>query len=385
MEGPSSQGRAARASIDLGAQLAAIARPRLVGSPAAAEVAAHIRRTLAECGYDLSEYQFQFNPWPARLGVSLAGAGYLISSVWAGASLVAGNGYGALAVLLASLVVMAVAVWSRPLLESAGWALQPGSNLLATPPGTRPSYLVVAHRDSKSQPVPLLLRGPAIALAILSWLWLFLLALFATTQPVPRTLVLSVTAIAAVSAFVLGCCWVANRSPGALDNASGVAVLLGIAQQQRAAGDVAFLVTDAEELGLAGARAVADRLPAVSGAINLDGIDDTGSFHVIERFGWPWRRGGAPELGDSLLRAGQQLELPVRRRDGPFGILLDHMPIADAGIPALTVMKGNARSLRRVHRPADDLDHLDGRGASTAVELVGRALALLRAQEPTGD
>jgi hypothetical protein len=31
----------------------------------------------------------------------------------------------------------------------------------------RPRYIVMAHRDSKSQPVPLAFRGPAIVLGVL--------------------------------------------------------------------------------------------------------------------------------------------------------------------------------------------------------------------------
>jgi hypothetical protein len=38
------------------------------------------------------------------------------------------------------------------------------------------------------------------------------------------------------------------------------------------------------------------------------------------------------------------------------------------------------KSLRRVHRPADDLDHLRGDGIRKAIELVCGALDRLRAQ-----
>jgi len=208
------------------------------------------------------------------------------------------------------------------------------------------------------------------------------LALFSTIQTVSRGLVLGAALSAGLSALVLAFCWVENNSPGALDNASGVAALLGLAHQQRGAGDVALLVTDAEELGLAGARAIAQDLPSVIGAINLDGIDDVGHFLVVERFGWPRRRGQAAHLAAALLRAGQDLKLDLRRRDAPFGIMLDHMPIVDGGTPALSLMRGGVESLRRVHRPADNLAHLRGGGVASAIELVGRALDLLRAQEP---
>jgi hypothetical protein len=364
-------------------QLNAVARPRLVGSEGAARVTAHVRATLAAAGYDVREVPFRFNPWPGRLGVSLLGGIYLVAAIWTGALLSAGDGYGALAVTMAALLVAigAIAV-GKPLLDRAPRAQRDGLNLLAMPRTGRAKYLVAAHRDSKSQPVPLGVRGPAIAAALLSWALLLVLAVLSIAQPVARLLAVLAAAVGAAAALVLVFCWVGNSSPGALDNASGLVTLLGIAYAQRSAGDVGLLVTDAEELGLAGARAVAGKLPPLIGAINLDGIDDTGTFFLMERFGWPRKRGTAPHLAAALLRAGSGLKLDVRRRDTPFGILLDHMPIVNGGTPALTVMRGGVQSLRRVHRPADDLAHLHGHGIAPAIALVNRALDELRAQEP---
>jgi hypothetical protein len=65
----------------------------------------------------------------------------------------------------------------------------------------------------------------------------------------------------------------------------------------------------------------------------------------------------------------------------PFGILLDHNPIVEAGTPALTLLRGSIRSLRRVHRPIDDLTRLTGEGVRQAVELGCAALFLLRSRE----
>ena len=371
--------------FDVGEQLEALARPRLVGTEGAAQVTEHIRATLARSGYDVRSLGFRFNPWPGRLGVSLLGTLHLLASLWAGSLLVAGSGRGALGVLLAALLLAGgAATVGRRLLDRAPRALHDGTNLLALPRG-RPKYLIVAHRDSKSQPVPLALRGPAIAAALLTWACLLVLAVVALARPVAPALAAAVAFAGAAAGLVLALCRVGNNSPGALDNASGVATLLGIAQEQHQAGDVALLVTDAEELGLAGSRAMArSGLPAVSGAINLDGIDDAGPFYLMERFGWPRTGGRAPVLVTALLRAGDDLKLDVRRRDTPFGVMLDHMPLVSAGTPALTIMRGSASSLRRVHRPGDDLASLRGQGIAPAIRLVGRALDGLRAQELPG-
>jgi hypothetical protein len=364
-------------------QLNAIARPRLTGSRGAARVTAHVQATLAASGYEVRQHAFRFNPWPGRLGVSVIGLAWLGAAPWAGGRLQAGDAYGALAVLVAFALIGALAAsLVHPLFNRIPRALRDGLNLLALPGHGRAKYLIVAHRDSKSQPVPLMLRGPAIATAIFSWLLLFALAMMSLAQPVAPALGVLAGAIGAGTGLVMALCLVGNSSPGALDNASGVVALLGIAQDQRAAGDVALLVTDAEELGLAGARAIARSLPTLIGAINLDGIDDAGTFHLMERFGWPRKRGRAPHLAAALLSAGSELRLDVRRRDAPFGIMLDHMPLVDGGTPALTIMRGGLHSLRRVHRPGDDLANLRGSGIGPTITLVGRALDLLRAREP---
>jgi hypothetical protein len=238
----------------------------------------------------------------------------------------------------------------------------------------------MAHRDTKSQPVPLAFRGPAIALGLLVWIALVIASLMHAARPLAGAIILLLGAIGVITGVVLIFCWVDNRSPGALDNASGVVAALGIADRERDAGDVAFLITDAEELGLAGARAAAGGLPPVFGVINLDGLDDEGTFYVLERFGIMKKRGLAPHLAAALLQEADARGEAADRRDLPFGIPVDHIPIVNAGIPALTVMRGSMKSMRRVHRPGDDLDHLNGDGVRKTIDLVCGALDRLRSQ-----
>jgi hypothetical protein len=212
------------------------------------------------------------------------------------------------------------------------------------------------------------------------WLALVIMGVIGRYGTVEPWFFFALGVLGLLTGTILILCWADNESPGALDNASGVAALIGIAARERDHGDVAFLITDAEELGLAGARAVARQLPPVFGVINMDGLDDEGPFYVMERFGWP-RRGIAPHLAMALLSAAAQEEIVAIRRDVPLGILLDHMPVVDAGIPAVTLLRGSVRSLGRVHRVIDDLDHLKGDGVTAAVTLGSAALRILRTQE----
>ncbi|MGH7446891.1 MAG: M28 family peptidase [Longimicrobiales bacterium] len=368
--------------FDTGAALREIATvPRLTGSEGAAEVARIIRSRFQAMGYDVEGRDFTFSPLLGRFGLSAVGVLYIGTAFTAAMFLYTDHPFGAIALLLILLVFIGLlGLFARDAIDSLPFGRRQGTNLFAMPQGGTTRYIIMAHRDTKSQPVPLAFRGPAILLGMIVWIALFVAALLHTARPLPGALILLLGSIAVVTGVVLIFCYVENRSPGALDNASGVVAALGIAAREQESGDVAFLITDAEELGLAGARAAAGGLPPVFGVINLDGLDDEGAFHVLERFGVVRKRGTAPHLAAALLQEAEALGEPAIAGTWPIGIPVDHIPIVQAGVPALTVMRGTMNSLRRVHRPDDDLDHLRGDGVRKAIDLVCGALHRLRAQ-----
>jgi len=358
-----------------------IAQPRLCGSDGAVRTTGFIRAQLHALGYDVQERGFVFSPWPGRVGISIVGGLYLIASFAAAALIYNDRPYVAISVLLVLLILAAlIAALAGPVIDALPFGRMQGSNLFATPASGRVRYIIMAHRDSKSQPVPLSFRGPAIIIGIIAWLGLFIGALAHAARDLPGSLILALGIAATIAGVILIFCYVDNQSPGALDNASGVAAAMGIAARERDAGDVALLITDAEELGLAGSRAAARNLPKVFGVINLDGLDDDGTFYVFERFGVLKKKGLAPHIAAPLLQEAEARGWAADRRDMPFGIPVDHIPVVKAGTPALTLMRGSIASLRRVHRPGDDLDHLRGDGVVQAVDLVCGALARMREQ-----
>jgi len=362
--------------------LAAIAVPRRSGTAAHAYAAEQVRERMTALGYVCAPLPFAFSDWVGRFGVAAAAVIFGAGAVGGGWLLLGGDPALALVALLLGLIAgIAIAIFWTRLLHRLSWGRRTGENLLFHRPDVRPRYIVMAHLDTKSQLLPLAVRGPAVIAGVLSWLALAAAAAAAIAAGPIGGIVPIATAVAGAASVGLALSYAGNRSPGALDNASGVAAAVGIAANQAHAGDAAFLITDAEELGLAGARAAAGRLPPVHGVINLDGLDDDGTFYILERFGRP-RRGLAPHLAVALLEAAAIRQWPARRRDVPFGLMLDHMPLVDAGVPALSVLRGEWRSLARVHRPTDDLARLTGAGVIAAVDLVCDALDRLRANEP---
>ena len=367
--------------IDVTEMLRAIAKPRLTGTRGAAHVTRLIRLRFRKLGYDVREDAFTFNPWPGRFAITAVGVLYAAGVFLAAAFLYTNHPYVAIALLLVlGALVGGLVAFSGRAIDRLKWGRREAINLFATAGKTRPRFIVMAHRDSKSQPVPLAFRGPAILVAAIVWLLLLIAAGLHAARPLSSSLIVWLGTLGVLAGVVLIFCWVDNRSPGALDNASGVAAALGIAARERAAGDVAFLITDAEELGLAGARAAARGLPTVIGVINLDGLDDEGTFYVLERFGVLRKRGTAPHLAAALLEEAAARGEAIERRDLPAGIPVDHIPIVQGGIPALTLMRGTLASLRRVHLPSDSLANLRGDGVQRAIELVSGALRRLREQ-----
>jgi hypothetical protein len=138
--------------------------------------------------------------------------------------------------------------------------------------------------------------------------------------------------------------------------------VLGAAALLPSDAPVGVLITDAEELGLAGARAwCASRSPAI--ALNCDGVDDDGELTLM----WTRPRSRRVEQAFGALRV-----IPLVP-----GVLVDSLAFSDAGWEAVTLSRGTLRTLRRIHTPHDSLDHLRGDGiAGAARALASAALTL---------
>lgn len=349
-----------------------LARPRLTGSPACAATRRAVREELEGLGYHVRSLPFTYSAWPGLHGVSALGLLAFVATGAAGFLLAAGRWDAALPVLAAAFATAAAALAATgTAITKLPFLRRSGENLLAAS-GAEPGVLLVAHLDSKSQGVPTLLRTAAAAAALAGW---FALVVVAVVGGAAAATVMLAAAPGLLGGAGLALARIGDRSPGALDNATGLAAMLELASRLRHRNDIAFLVTDAEELGLAGARAAATL--STGAVINLDGLDDDGVFLVLDRHDL-LRRRRAPTLAAAVLDAAAALGETVRYRPLPPGLLCDHLPFANAGTPAITIMRGRLRSLLRVHRPGDHAGRLSGEGAARAVVLVETAIRRLR-------
>jgi hypothetical protein len=275
---------------------------------------------------------------------------------------------GSIAMIMGSRWMLKRGVLSAPLMR------QRGTNLVATKIAD-PEVWLCAHLDTKSQLIPTFLRTAAIITQGIGFAMTFVLATALAFGAQFAAVLWAVAALVTLTgaAFVVSCV-VGSRSPGALDNASGVVTVIEAARHLRDDAKVGVLITDAEELGLAGARAWSHAVRATH-VLNCDGVDDGGMIHVMHTSARPDR------LLRAAVHASQTTGIPVQTGRLAFGILTDSVAFADAGVSTVTFSRGTVRSLFRVHSKRDDLGHLRGTGIpDTATIMATTARELLRSE-----
>ena len=283
---------------DYGVLFTELAVPRLVGTPNHQKVRAALIRELEARGFTVARHAFTIRPARALIGT--------------------------------------------PRLVS-------GINLIAQRSG-RPSVWLVAHYDSKGQPISMWVRLAGFTLLALGAL-LFLLNW------------IGAVATLGVGLAIVSQNRVNDNSPGALDNASAVITVLMVIDQLPRDAAVGIVFPDAEEYGLAGARALAAERAELfqdSAIINLDGIDDIGGITAFAHRPGP--------IGDAVVRA---LEAS-RWRWVP--VVVDGIALARVAREAVTILKGNIKSMEAVHTPHDTTARLRLDGAAQVAAGLARVL-----------
>ena len=343
------------------ARLGAVSRA--TGSREIADARQYCTGVLAGLGFAVAEHPFEFSAFAGRWAASVAGL--LIPT-------------------LATLVVLARATQSRALWLLAGvvvfalWLLiarwSSGRGVLAAPVqrqhgvnleavrGSEPRVWLVAHLDSKWQPVPMIARvGGVLTLGVS--LIALAIATFVLPPAVPWLLGLTWLGATPLLLSVVGA-----RNHGTLDNASGVAAVLTAAALIESSRALGVLITDAEELALAGARAwTAEGRTRPTVAINCDTVDDDGSLVLMYTGSRP------ASLVSALEAAASSSGEAVRVLPLIPGILTDSIALAARGWQTLTLSRGTLRTLQRIHTARDTLATMSGEGIDGAARVLARA------------
>lgn len=342
--------------------------PRGAGTAGETRARNFCRDYLARADFAVTEEEFSYSALPGKWAVPLFG---LLSLTWfgvLGAALdrpMPERTVHAAAPLLGLLPILYFA--AKRMVRLPRIMLRRARNLVAIRGGV-PKIWLMAHLDTKSQPVPMLLRIGGILVASAAMLTAIAGSFIPPLYELGSTFWVPLTIIGAAGSLAVLSSTVGNKSRGAVDNASGVAAAMLSAIEAPSGTPVGVLLTSAEELGLGGAwawvRGQAERHPTrhVKRAINFDGLDDVGTLTCMAVPGSPLTD------GLRLAAAGGGTELTFRRVLP--GIMVDSLALNRAGWNAVTISKGNFTTLARIHTPGDSPERLNGTGVAEAVEMV---------------
>ena len=159
-------------------------------------------------------------------------------------------------------------------------------------------------------------------------------------------------------------------SPGAIDNASGVAIVLELARLFAADGldeGLCFATFGAEESGLFGSVALAQRW-AESGELPevMVNFDVTARGHGVELI-------GSSQLIEQALDLLEPRGIPAYRSSLPPNTGSDHQSFLNAGVPVLFFSDGD---ISLIHTPADVFAEVE----PAAVDRIGDAAAIVLAE-----
>ena len=340
-------------------RLAAQARP--AGSTATHDALDYCRGVLHNAGFNTNEQAFEYSAFPGSWATPVAGivAGLAAIGLFMGrfvpALLVA-----SLSVLVLTFVVLA---YSARRIIDLPFMRRRGVNLQAMRGADAPTVWLVAHIDSKWQPVSMIARVIGVVGTTIGLVASITLAF--TPGPVDMPVAGGVLLFTWLASTPLMLSIVAVGNTGALDNASGVAAVLEAAERIPRTARVGVLITDAEELALAGARAWARTMtPGI--ALNCDSIDDEGETTLM------YSRSKPASLVSRMSAAAQAQGEPLRVMRLIPGILTDAVALADAGWETVTLSRGDIRTLMRIHTSRDTLETMRGTRIASAAAILAR-------------
>ncbi len=351
-----------------------LAYPRRVGTAGETRAARYIAGTLQAQGLHLVRHPFGISPVRAeiwsRVGLTLCASLIVAGSLLAPThSLVA-------AMIWAFSAVMVNKAW-RVFSGLGGWGTPSAAceNLLAhhDSGAQAPARVVfMAHYDSKSQFVPTGIRVGLVTAASVMCGIMAVLALIAFLAGFAPSGLWHISAPAVVLLAGLIANYTGNRSPGALDNGSGVGTLLELARvwsaKRHAPLEVVWVATAAEEAGLHGARHFLHKhahwwqeKPTL--LINLESVGAGPCVYLAGEH--------------TALRLAEQtaaeLEIACARLH-VLGAGMDHEPFAARGLESVSILGDVVRRSFRMHSGRDNLELID-RAALERAACLARQLA----------
>ncbi len=227
------------------------------------------------------------------------------------------------------------------------------SNIIARIPAERSSKHVVfmAHYDSKSQTIPIRIRVLAliIFLGLSGTAILLLLMKSSGILSIEKEPIITLSVISFIFLFPHLINLNRNGSPGAIDNASGIGIMLELARvlkanQRTGMPSFTFVATGAEEEGLIGSvnfmKKYAKTFPReATFFINFDSAGAPGKIILISRHGILSRE-RSRKLSAALLKIARERSAHMVSGSLPPGTGVDSFPISYRRFEAVTISSG---------------------------------------------
>jgi hypothetical protein len=229
----------------------------------------------------------------------------------------------------------------------------------------KPTIVFVAHYDSKSQSLNMAWRVIFFLLPVLICITLVLETLLNLSGLLilPPIVLKSMISLAVFCLIFQIISRTSNRSLGALDNASGTAILLSLAWQLPTKianqANLIFLATDAEEVGLAGSihyvknhcRELQTNRTLV---MNFDSISGRGRMLIVGG-----RRDRFFDAAKFFATGFERNGVRTCRFSFLLGVGLDHIPFGRAGFNAISFIQGVWHSGWRMHSDKDTIEGIN--------------------------
>jgi len=362
---------------------------RFPGTPGEREAQEYLKGVGEEIGVPMKEEEFTYSSAP--LTVILPGICVVLGLLCVTGSLTYLWGTP-LCMIPGAILLLAIYLgfkWSGTFeLAGAKGGKSRSVNLLGEIKGTEPQGTVIlsAHYDSKSQTMPVVVRAAfymiGFLFAILLGLALVVLGILSAAGPdyLGSRTGFWVTLIPAFFLVALAFNFTGNRSPGAVDNAAGEAVILESARvlsgEPLKNFDVIVASFGCEEVGLCGSVSyllaheveLKERRCYV---LNFDiPFSPAGNLYLNTRFELP-PTDTSKYLNGLAREAARDMGIEVKGLFLPVGAAADHMPWVKHGFEAT----GFVSATTYVHRAGDTPEKIDREGLRRVGEV---ALAVVR-------
>lgn len=373
--------------------------PRAVGSAGEEAAASMIEKKLSEAGYlpQREEFFIPLTPWATMKGFILFAI--LILSGARRLAFLYPMISGLMVLSIVFFLVSYPSIWPKFVNSKTfpRWLkgknrkgpLRRSQNIVATLAAQdRPGQYIhlVAHYDSKSQSLPILLRAFCLFVATVASLWLGISYFCLSRETLsffPSWRVDPALALALLGMIPILLLKTGNLSPGGLDNAGSLGVLLHLAdvlkQKRPLRSQLTFLFTGAEEVGLQGAFAYLQRHKneietEKSYFLNLDSVGVKSATRIF------FRKGALPIAREPLFVSRmKEIAKPFGIRTGSFsfGIMMDHQALLERGYRAVSLACAS-RKILSVHTAGDTANRLEEEGMEEAGKFL---LAWIRSWE----